>query len=135
MTALTVSERRDALRVVGGLTVAAAAVAGIVRVGWAAETRRLLRFGFAGVPAPLDTAVSIFARNARLLAAAFAPLPLAQAPWPPRRGARRGAVMRALGAAVDAVLALAVAVNVALVGAALGAYGERMALAMLPHGP
>ena len=27
------------------------------------------------------------------------------------------------------------AANVALVGAALGAYGTRMALAMLPHGP
>ena len=38
-------------------------------------------------------------------------------------------------AAVDAALALGVLVNTALVGAALGAYGARMAVAMLPHGP
>jgi hypothetical protein len=38
-------------------------------------------------------------------------------------------------ATVDTILALAVAVNTALVGAALGAYGARMLVAMLPHGP
>ena len=88
-----------------------------------------------GVPARLDTAVSIFTGNARLLAAVFAAILVAQSPWLAGREARRGPVMSALAAAVDAVLALAVAANVALVGGALGAYGERMALAMLPHGP
>ena len=135
MTPITVQERRSALGVAGGLTFGAIAVAAIVRAGWAAETRRLLGFRFAGVPARLDTAASIFAGNARLLAAVFAAILVAQSPWLAGGNARRGRVMSALTAAVDTVLALAVAVNVALVGAALGAYGDRMALAMLPHGP
>ena len=135
MTAVTVEERRSALAVAGGLTLAALAVATVVRVGWAAETRRLLGFAFTGVPARLETAVSIFAGNARLLAAVFAAILVAQSPWLAGRDARRGPVMTALVAAVDTVLTLAVAVNVALVGAALGAYGNRMAVAMLPHGP
>ena len=79
--------------------------------------------------------VSIFAGNARLLAAVFAAILVAQSPWFAARDARRGPVISALNAAVDTVLALAVAANVALVGAALGSYGTRMAVAVLPHGP
>jgi hypothetical protein len=135
MTAVTVVERRSALAIAGGMTLAALAVAAVVRVGWAAEARRLLGFGFAGVPARLETAVSIFAGNARLLAAVFAAILVAQSPWLADRDAARGPVISALTAAVDSVLALSVAVNVVLVGAALGAYGDRMAVAMLPHGP
>ena len=135
MSAIALEERRDALAVAGGLSVATVAVAAIVRVGWAAEARRLLGFGFTGVPARLETATSIFAGNARLLAAVFAAILVAQSPWLAGPEARRGPLMSALTATVDAVLALAVAANVALVGSALGAYGERMAVAMLPHGP
>src|SRR4051794_36155538 len=69
LRALTATERRSALAVAAGLSVAAVAVAVIVRVGWAAQTRGLLHFTFAGVPARLDTALSIFAGNARLLGA------------------------------------------------------------------
>lgn len=135
MTAVTIDERRSALAIASGLMLAALAVAAVVRVGWAAEARRLLGFGFTGVPARLETAVSIFAGNARLLAAVFGAILVAQSPWLAGRDAAGGAVMSALNAAVATVLALSVAVNVALVGAALGAYGERMAVAMLPHGP
>ena len=72
--------------------------------------------------------MSIFAGNARLLAAVLAAILVAQSPWLAGRDAARGPVdERRCTAAVDSVLALAVAVNVALVGAALGAYGTRMA--------
>jgi hypothetical protein len=135
VTAIAFEERRAALAVACGLTATTLAVAAIVRVGWAAEARRMLGFGFTGVPARLDTAVSIFAGNALLLAAIFGAILVAQSPWLAGREAHKGPVMNVLTAAVDAVLALAVAVNVALVGGALGAYGERMAVAMLPHGP
>jgi hypothetical protein len=135
MTAVSVEDRRRALRVAGALTLAVLAVAAIVRAGWAADTRRLLGFGFDGLPARLDTALSIFARNARLLGAVFGAILVAQSPWLPGAALRRGPLMCVVTVLVDAVLAFAVAANVALVGAALGAYGDRMALAMLPHGP
>jgi hypothetical protein len=135
MSATVLEDRRHALAVAGGLSIATVAVAVIVRIGWATDARRLLRFGFTGVPAQLDTAVSIFAGNARLLAAVFGAILVAQAPWFAGHDAHRGRVMSALTAVVDTVLALAVTANVALVGGALGAYGERMAVAMLPHGP
>ena len=135
MTATVLEDRSQALAVAGGLSVATVAVAVVVRIGWATEARRLLGFSFTGVPAQLDTAVSIFAGNARLLAAVFGAILVAQSPWLAGRDARRGPAMSALTAGVDTVLALAVAVNVALVGGALGAYGQRMAVAMLPHGP
>ena len=135
MSAIALEQRRDALAVAGGLSVATVAVAVIVRIGWAAEARRLLGFGFTGVPPRLDTAVAIFAGNARLLAAVFGAILVAQSPWFADHDAHRGPVMSALTAVVDTVLALAVTANVALVGGALGAYGARMAVAMLPHGP
>ena len=135
MSAVALEERRAALALAAGLTVATVAVAAIVRVAWAAEARRLLGFGFTGVPARLDTAVSIFADNARLLTAVFGAILVTQSPWLAGHEAPRGPVMSALTAALDVVLGLAVAVNVALVGVALGAYGDRMAIAMLPHGP
>jgi Stage II sporulation protein M len=135
VTAVTADERRSALAVAAALSLAAMAVAATVRAGWPAETRRLLGFGFTGVPARFDTAVAIFAGNARLLAAIFAAILVAQSPWLAGREARRGPLLSVLTAAVDTVLTLSVAVNVALVGAALGAYGQRMVVAVLPHGP
>ena len=113
MTTVTVQERRSALAVAGALIFLAVALAAIVRLGWATETRRLLDFGFAGMPARLDTAVSIFAHNARLLAAVFGAILVAQSPWLAGRDIRHLPVMSLLAAAVDAVLALGVAANVA----------------------
>jgi hypothetical protein len=139
VTSTTVEQRQAALAVAGALTVVTLCVAAGVRVGWAADMRSLLAFGFAGLPPSPGTAISIFASNARLLAAVFAAVLIAQSPW--LAGADSAAadgrhpVQVVLRGAVDAVLALAVAVNVALVGSALGAYGTRMAVAVLPHGP
>ena len=126
---------RDASAVAGVLTAATAAVAIVVRLGWAPETRAQLAFGFHGIPARLDEALAILANNGRLLTAILAAVLVAQAPWLAGPDARPGPALTALRAAVDVLLALAVAANAALVGAALGAYGTRMALAMLPHGP
>jgi hypothetical protein len=137
VTTATLDERRAALTVASALTLTTLCVAAVVRVGWAADMRALLGFGFAGVPARPSTATSIFANNARLLAAVFAAILIAQSPWLAGAASRaeHGPVNGVLLAAVDTVLALGVAVNTALVGAALGAYGARMGVAMLPHGP
>ena len=126
---------RDAATIAGALSAAAFAVAMVVRLGWAPETRAQLAFGFHGIPARLEAALAILANNARLLTAILAAVLVAQAPWLAGADARRGPALTALRAGVDTLLALTVAANVALVGAALGAYGTRMALAMLPHGP
>jgi hypothetical protein len=139
VTAASLDERRAALTVAAALTLTTLCVAAVVRIGWAADMRALLGFGFAGVPARSSTATSIFANNARLLAAVFAAILIAQSPWLAGAGtasrAERGPVNGVLFATVDTILALGVAVNTALVGAALGAYGARMGVAMLPHGP
>ena len=130
-----IAERRTALIVAAGLTTAALAIAAAVHVACAAETRRLLDFPFTGVPARPSTALSIFANNARLLSAVFAAVLVAQAPWLTGRGSARGPIATMLLAAVDTLLLLEIAFNTALVGAALGAYGNRMVSAVLPHGP
>jgi hypothetical protein len=135
MTATAGEQCRGVLTVGAGLTGATLAVAAIVRIGWAGDVRRALAFPFAGIPPRVETAAAIFTTNARLLAALFAAVLVAQSPWLAGRNARRGPVACALLAAVDTVLALAVAANTMLVGAALGAYGTRMFAAVLPHGP
>ena len=126
---------RDAATIAGALVAAALAVAIVVRLGRAPETRAQLAFGFHGIPTKLEAALAILANNGRLLTAILAAVLVAQAPWLAGPDARRGPALTALRAGIDTLLALVVAANVALVGAALGAYGTRMALAMLPHGP
>jgi hypothetical protein len=130
-----ITERRTALTVAAGLTAAALSIAVVVHVACAAETRKLLAFPFAGVPARPSSALAIFANNARLVGAVFAAVLVAQAPWLTGRAGARGPIATMLLAAVDTLLLLEVAFNTALVGAALGAYGDRMAAAVLPHGP
>ena len=135
MTAAIAEQRRSVLAVAAALTGATLAVAASVRTWWAPDVRRALAFPFAGIPADLDAAAAILANNARLLAAVFAAILVAQSPWLADRDARRGPLACGLLAAVDTVLGLSVALNLALVGAALGAYGTRWRSAMLPHGP
>jgi hypothetical protein len=135
MTAAVSGQCRGVLAVAAGLTAATLAVAAVVRIAWAADVRRALGFPFAGIPAHLDAAAAVFANNARLLAAVFAAVLVAQSPWLAGRDARRSPLASVLLAAVDSVLVLAVAVNTILVGAAVGAYGTRMIAAVLPHGP
>ena len=128
-------QRRGVLPIAAGLTGATLAAAAVVRIWCAADARRALAFPFAGIPANLDAATAIFANNARLLAAVFAAVLVAQSPWLAGRDACRGLAATALLAAVDTVLVLSVAVNTTLVGAAVGAYGTRMITAVLPHAP
>jgi Stage II sporulation protein M len=134
VTAL-ISERRAAMTVAGVLSAITVTVALAVRLAFAPEARRALAFQFAGVAPRLETALSIFANNARLLTAVFAALAITQSPWVAVTPASRAALGYVLLAAADTVLALSVALNTLVVGAALGAYGARMVFAMLPHGP
>jgi len=132
------SARTDArlvTAVAAALTAGVVVVALLVRHTYAAPARLALAFGFAGVEPRVQSALSIFAANARLLAAAIAAAAVTQLPWCARRSGQRAAIGTLLIAALDALLALEVAFNVVLVGAALGAYGHRMIAAVLPHGP
>ena len=126
---------REAGTIAAGLAAATTLLAATVRAGWAAEARDTLRFGFAGVPATAESALSILAANGRLLVAILAAVLVAQAPWLAGAPSRPGPILRVLRGAIDVLLTLAVAANVALVGVALGAYGTRMLAALLPHGP
>ena len=60
---------------------------------------------------------------------------IVQSPWCIPRAGQRSALGTLVVSALDALVALQSAFNVCVVGAALGAYGTRMAAAMLPHGP
>jgi hypothetical protein len=135
MTAATAHERRNALAVALVLTAATLSVAAVVRIGWAGDVRALLAFPFDGVPARLEAAGAILAHNALLLAAILGAASVAQRLQPPSVASARGAVAVALLAAIDTVLALEVGSNILIVGAALGAYGAQMLVALLPHGP
>lgn len=135
MTSRSIQQQRTALRVAAALTAATLVVAVTVRIGWAADARALLDFPFAGMPARAPTAVSIFVNNAAVLGTIFAASAVVQSRWMTRAEPARASAAVVVLAAVDTVLALEVAVNVLLVGAALGAYGTRMAVAVLPHGP
>src|SRR4051794_36792200 len=117
------------------ITVATAAIAGTVRLACAEPTRRLLEFPFAGLAARPETALGILATNLRLLVGTLAAAVIVQSPWCARRDGRRPSVGLLIVAALDTLIVLEIALNTLVVGAALGAYGARMAGAMLPHGP
>jgi hypothetical protein len=123
-----IADRRTTLALAIAMAAAALTIAVAVKLSMAADVRRQLGFGFAGVPATPDAALSIFTANARLLAVVFAAIALTQVRW----SERAAGLLLAL---TDTVLALEVALNTIVVGAALGAYGSRMLAAMLPHGP
>jgi hypothetical protein len=135
MIATTAHERRTTLVLALALTVATLSVAAVVRIGWAADVRATLAFPFDGVPARPETAGAILAHNALLLGAIIAGALLVQHLGPTSSASAHGRAAVALLAAIDTVLALEVTANVLIVGAALGAYGARMLVALLPHGP
>lgn len=114
------------------LTIAACAVtAWAVAVAAPVPARDWLGFTFPGVAARPSIAVGIFAHNLRSLAGVFVLLFFARlAPRAPDRRTARLAVR--LG---ELILAGAITANIVVVGAALGAYRERMAIALMPHGP
>jgi hypothetical protein len=106
----------------------AAVVAALVALLGAGEMREALGFPFTGVPDRLGEAVSIFVANARLAAGVGVAAAVAQARL-------RGRVPGLVARVCDVGVLLALAVNVGIVGAATGAYGGRMVVSMLPHGP
>jgi hypothetical protein len=137
----TLAAAPDELRAALGVAAIAVAVtalsAAIVRVAVAPDVRAALDFGFASVPRRPGEALAILRDNGRMLTAVFAATVVAQlttADSAQRRGLwwGAGALLRAV---IDAVLAVVACANLVLVGAAIGAYGGRMVLAILPHGP
>jgi hypothetical protein len=113
--------------VAAALTAAALLAAVVVRLALGGEARRWLGYRFPGVPAHLSTAVWILGHNTRGLAGVLGLLMVAQL-----ADARAQLALRSAG---EVVLAGAIAANVLVIGAAIGGYGTRMLVAMLPHGP
>lgn len=114
------------------LTAAALLAAVVVRLALAGQARRWLGYRFPGVPAHLSTALWILGHNAQGLAGVLGLLMVAQlaARFPGPARAQR--VLRSAG---EVVLTGVIAGNVLVIGAAIGGYGARMLVAMLPHGP
>ena len=120
---------RVAVVLVGLMTASAA----LTRVAAAAPTRRWLAYPFTGVPTRLGEAGAILAHNGRAVLGVYGLLLIAQLAL--REPAQPGRARRTLQSLGEAVLCGLAAGNTVLVGAGLGAYGSRMARAMLPHGP
>jgi len=118
--------------VAAALTAAALLTAVVVRLALAAQARRWLGYRFPGVPAHLSTTVWILAHNARGLAGVLGLLTVAQLAARSPGPARAQLVLRSAG---EVVIAGAITANLLVIGAAIGGYGTRMLVAMLPHGP
>ena len=129
------SQRRELTRLAiltGVVAIAACMVlAGVVAMAAPVQARGWLGFTFPGLAARPAVAVGILAHNLRSLSGVFVLLIFARlAPRAPDKRSARLAVR--LG---ELILAGAITANVAVVAAALGAYRERMVLALMPHGP
>jgi hypothetical protein len=120
--------------IAGGLALVMCAVAVAASIADADGIRRWLAYPFAGIPARPAEAIAIFLHNLRALAAIGGLLLVAQSSYR-ASPTGPGPVHRAVQLAGEVMLGSAVAANVLLVGASLGAYGARMARAVLPHGP
>jgi hypothetical protein len=125
----------QAAAVATAITAATLAVALVVWLAAAEPTRQVLDFPFAGLAERPETALSILATNLRLLVGTLAAAVIVQSPWCIPRAGQRTTLGALVVSTLDAIVTLHSAFNVSVVGAALGAYGSRMAAAMLPHGP
>ena len=119
--------------IAAALTGCVMVVALITRVALASQARQWLHYTFPGVPARLNSAVWIFANNGRELLGVLGLLLIAQ--LAARRSDGPTRAQRLVRTGGEAILAIAIAANGVVIGAAVGAYGERMMRAMLPHGP
>ncbi len=121
------------LAILTGVVAIAACVviAGVVAMAAPVQARGWLGFTFPRLAARPAVAVGIFAHNLRSLSGVFVLLIFARlAPRAPdKRSARLGVRLGEL------ILAGAITANVVVVAAALGAYRQRMLLALMPHGP
>jgi hypothetical protein len=124
-------------RVAGAVVVATLAIALVVGVALAPAARGWLHFGFAGVKPDARDALLIFANNCKLAAVPIVAGLMIQLRRQAQLDAQRrlAAFLGAIENGCALALAGAVIINLALVGASLGAYGSRMARAILPHGP
>ena len=128
-------QRRELIRLailIGAVAIAACIViAGLVAVAAPAWARAWLGFTFPGLAPRPAVAEGILAHNLRSLSGVFVLLTFARlASRAPDKRTARLAVR--LG---EVILAGAITANVVVVAAALGAYRERMVMALMPHGP
>ena len=131
-------EPRPLITIAAAIVLATAAVAVTSWLAFRPEARGWLGFDFGGVPPNVGSAVGIFLNNSRLvilaaLAAAIAQARLGDLPSP-RLSLSAGALAW-LARACACALTLVALMNVTIVGLAVGAYGLRMCVALLPHGP
>jgi hypothetical protein len=108
-------------------------VALVTDVALASQARGWLHYSFPGVPRRLNSALWIFSNNGRELLGVVGLLLIAQIAARGSEGPTRG--QRLVRTGGELLLGGAIAANVLVVGAAVGAYGNRMVRAMLPHGP
>ena len=108
-------------------------VALVTRMALASQARGRLHYTFPGVPHRLGSAAWIFANNGRELLGVLGLLLIAQLGTRRAGGPTRAQQLMRTGGEV--LIAGVIAANVLVIGAAIGAYGERMIRAMLPHGP
>jgi hypothetical protein len=118
--------------VAAALTASALLTAAVVHLALAGEARRWLDYRFPGVPAHVSTALWMLGHNARSLAGVLGLLMIAQLNARSPDPGRPQLVLRSAG---EVVIAGVIAANVLAIGAAIGGYGIRMLVAMLPHGP
>lgn len=133
-TALPPAIPRDgaaAARIAAALLGIAALTAAAVALLAAAPVREFLGFGFGGIDPRLSEVVSILANNLRILLALLIACGLAQLAL----RAAPSITMRTLVVFCDVVVAGLAVAHALLVGAGVGAYGGRMVVALLPHGP
>jgi hypothetical protein len=113
-------------------------VAGAVAVTVAAQARHWLGFDFTGVPPRIGQAAAIMLNNGRFALGLVAAAVIAQLRL---RHAAAGAssvsnqALTWIARAVGLIVMLSMLANALLVAVAVGAYGERMLVALLPHGP
>jgi len=130
--------RRDAhatLTLCATVAAAIAVAAVTVRLTLAAPARDLLGYAFADQHPSLAGAAAILATNARKLAGVYGLALIAQAPMLAGEGCRPWAGGSLVRLACDAGALGLLAPSGVLVAVALGAYGSRMAAAIMPHGP
>lgn len=131
------TQRPDLARLAAAVGATATAgtllVAAAVRVALGAPVRERLGYTFRGVPARPEVAIGIFAHNGRAILGVLGLLLVTQITARGEQGSAR--VKRLVTRVGEPILAGTVGANVLVVGAALGAYGQRMVRAVLPHGP
>jgi hypothetical protein len=131
VTAATMIATMVWIAVAGLLAVSLVVV--VVDTAFAGTVRGWLDYPFSGVPPQASVAAEIFAHNLRALAGVLGALIVAQAGW--RRPGGPSRTQQIIQRLAELVIAGAVAANIIMIGASVGAYGQRMLAAMLPHGP